>query len=831
MSKKSQARAAAARQAVSYASLPPEPKTFLARWGTLLADCVIVCAALVAYHNSFSGPLIWDDQSAITDNATIKQLGNAISPPTTATTGGRPFLNLTFAVNYAFGGMNVWGYHTLNLLIHALAGLTLFGIVRRTLLRPPLVGRFGSVALPLALAVAVIWIVHPLQTEAVTYISQRAESLMGLFYLLTLYCFIRGVESSAPLGWQLFSALACLLGVMSKEIIITAPVIVFLYDRTFVAGSFREAWRRHWRYYLGLAGTWALLVPSLMSVHQRGAGFELGITWSRYALISCRAVSLYLKLVLWPHPLVFDYGTDVVHNTIGILPFVLVPVVLIAGVVIALWRWPMIGFAGAWFFMILAPTTSVVPVVLSPMAEHRMYLSLAAAITLVVLGLHSLIGRRSVIVFAALAIGLSALSVRRNKDYHSALAIWSDTVEKCPGSARAHYNLGVALMDLSRLPEAISQYEAALQINPDYANAHNNLGAALAKVPGQLSEAISHYETALRINPNYAIAHYNLGDALAKIPGQMPEAISHYETALRINPNLAEAHNGLGSVLAEIPGRLPEAISHYEAALRINPYLMDAHYNLGNILSNIPSRVPEAIAHYEAVLRINPDSAETHCNLGKILVTIPSRLPEAIAHLQTALRLKPDMAEAHQNLGVALSNIPGHITEAIAEHEAALRIEPDCFSAHYNLGMLLSKIPDRVPEAIVHFQAAVRIKPDYAEAHNALGAILATIKGRLPEAVSHFEAALRSKPDYVDAHFNLGIALAASVGRSAEAIPHFDAVLASNPNDWLTHYFLGKVLSNLPGRRQDAIIHLEMALRIKPDMEQARQLLNLLRAN
>src|SRR5580700_10360835 len=210
---------------------------------TGLACAMIVLAALAVYYNSFSVPLIFDDALSIINNPTIHKLESAFSPPPNECVGGRPILNFTFALNYALAGLNVWGYHAFNLLIHALAGLTLFGLLRRTLSRPPLNGRFGVAALPLALAVAVIWTVHPLQTEAVTYVSQRAESLMGLFYLLTLYGFIRSVESHTPARWQVFSFLACLLGTMSKEIIVTAPVMVLLYDYTFVAGSFHEAWR------------------------------------------------------------------------------------------------------------------------------------------------------------------------------------------------------------------------------------------------------------------------------------------------------------------------------------------------------------------------------------------------------------------------------------------------------------------------------------------------------------------------------------------------------------------------------------------------------------
>jgi protein O-mannosyl-transferase len=683
MSKESRARAAA-KAASSSVSPPPGPNNFLARWGLLLASGMVVLAALAVYSNSFSGPFTFDDRFAIADNPSIRQLGSALSPPPGATTGGRPLLNLTFALNYAWGGMNVWGYHAFNLLIHALAGLTLFGLARRTLLRVPPAGRLG--ALPLALAVAVIWVVHPLQTEAVTYISQRAESLMGLFYLLTLYGFIRSVESATPARWQILSVVACLLGVMSKEIIITAPVMAFLYDRTFVAGSFREAWRRRWRYYLGLAGTWLPLVCMMVGIHRRNVGFDQGITGWNYALTSCRSIVLYLKLAVWPHPLVLDYGMDIVQHATEIMPYALMLAVLLAGTAIALRRWPVAGFAGAWFFVILAPTTSVVPIALQPMGEHRMYLSLAAVIGWAVLGLNTWIGRRSVIVFAAVAVGLGWLTIQRNKDYGSQEAIWSDTVAKCPDNARAHYNLGCILMAQGRLPQAISQFEAALRLKPDYAEAHHNLGIALSSIPGRLPEAISAYEEALRLKPDYVEAHYNLGIALGRA-GRIPEAIAQYEEALRLKPDDAEAHKNLGSVLASIPGRLPEAIGHFEAALRLKPDDAEAHNNLGGALSNIPGRLPEAIGHFEA-----------------------------------ALQLKPDYADAHYNFGVVLAKIPGRLSDAIAEYEAVVRINPNFQEAHTNLGIILEDIPGRLPDAISHFEAALQISPDSPEARDRLRA-------------------------------------------------------------------------------------------------------------
>jgi len=201
-----------------------------------------------------------------------------LSPPRWSGITGRQLINLSLAVNYAVGGTRVWGYHALNLAVHILAGLTLFGIVRRTLLQPRLRGRFGAAANGLALTTAVLWTVHPLQTESVTYIIQRCESMMGLFYLLTLYCFIRGAASQRPRLWYGLCVTACALGMACKEVMVSAPLMVLLYDRTFVSGSFRVAWRRHGRLLGALAGTWVLLGYLVAS----GGTFWRGIPQSTY---------------------------------------------------------------------------------------------------------------------------------------------------------------------------------------------------------------------------------------------------------------------------------------------------------------------------------------------------------------------------------------------------------------------------------------------------------------------------------------------------------------------------------------------------------------------
>jgi len=553
-----------------------------------LIPLLVIAAGLLAYSNSFTGPFIFDDVLSITENPTIQHLWpiwQCLSAKHSGglTVEGRPIINLSLAINYALDGLQVWGYHAFNLAIHILAALTLLGIVRRTLLQPTLRERFGAAANGLALATAVLWMVHPLQTESVTYVIQRAESITGLFYLLTLYGFIRGTESQRPGPWYGLALAACALGMASKEVMVSAPVMVMLYDRAFLSGSIAEAWRRRWRLYLGLAATWILLGLVLVSGQLPATwttAQHLGLTWWQYLLTEPGVILHYLRLSVWPHPLCFDYyGWPMAITGASILLPALVLVILLGATA---WSWKKNtawGFVGAWFFLILAPSSSVIPLD-SPAYEHRMYLPLAAVVVLVVLGIHALVGRRSLVVFTAAAIGLGLLTWQRNQDYRSELAIWADTIAVRPDNPRAHNYLGAALWKAGKIQEAISQYKQALELKPDYPDAHYNLGNALFAF-GRVQEAAGHWAQAVRIDPDYVDARNNLGAFLAQT-GRFPAAIEQFEWVLRITPDDPEVHYNL-AVALEQTGRVPEAIQQYEQALRLKPDYIDARNRLARL--------------------------------------------------------------------------------------------------------------------------------------------------------------------------------------------------------------------------------------------------------
>lgn len=621
----------------------------LDRYALLLAGGLIAVAALCAYANSFSGPFIFDDGFAIEKNPSIRQLwplSGPLSPPPEMTVGGRPILNLSFALNYAFSGIEVGSYHALNLLIHILAGLTLFGLSRRTLLRPVLRERFAGDAIPLATAIALLWVVHPVQTESVTYLSQRAESLMSLFYLVTLYSFLRAAElPGRKTAWSILCVIACLLGMGAKEVMVTAPAMVLLYDRTFVAGTFREAWRQRWPLHSCLMATWLPLGWLLLDVAKRSVGLGLGVSPWNYALTQAGAIVHYLALAVWPDPLVIDYGTQLVTDPLQVWPQVLLVLALLAATGWALARKPVLGFLGAWFFLILAPTSSFIPLVLDPVTEHRLYLPLAAVITLGVLVIYRFLGRNGGFIVAALAFVFILLTFLRNEDYQSPLDLWAQTTAAAPDNARAHNNYGELLLQADRPVEAISQFEAAVRLRADYPEVHNNWGNALVQL-GQLDDAIRHYQKALRLDPHSAPSHNNWGNVLSQ-QGKMAEALGQYAEAVRLDPNYTEAHYNFALALAR-SGQKEKALDEFRDAQRCDPGSLDVEKSWGSLLAGM-GRFPEAAEHFQRAVQLGPGDPESHNDLGVVLVQM-GRRDEALSEFRTALQLDPNYTPAARNL-------------------------------------------------------------------------------------------------------------------------------------------------------------------------------------
>jgi protein O-mannosyl-transferase len=633
---------------------------------------VVLVVGLLAYLSSFSGVFLFDDDHAIVQNPYIRSLwpiSRAMSAPQQATVAGRPLVSLSLAFNYALGGLNPWGYHAFNLIVHLLCGLLLFGIVRRTLSSGRIQDRTGQAAPVLAMIIALLWVVHPLQTESVTYVIQRTESMMGLFYLLTLYCFIRSGAAPQSLAWKVAAVLSCALGMACKEVMVTAPLMVLLYDRIFVADSFRQIAARRYGLYLGLAATWIILaISSAAGPRSASVGFAHGISAFDYAKNQCLAILTYLKLAFWPHPLLLDYGTPQSLPVGQVAPYAAALAVLLAATVISLIYRPWLGFLGAWFFIILAPTSSFVPIITEVAAERRVYLPLAAVIALVVVGAYGLVNflgrghlrprhvRQTATAFAFAAICvLGILTDRRNRLYQDDAKMWHSVLAVNPRSLAARTNQVHSLVRAGKAAEAERLCVEALEIKPDDLEILINMGIALFQ-QGRKEQGIEAIRKALVIRPDSPSAHYNLGFALQQTY-QFKAAVIEFRAVQRVEPYNLAAYVLAGDALLE-QGYLDEALAELRKAVLMalpdtsKAVLAAIHLKMALILTR-QGKSSEAIAESRAAVAVDPQNHQAHFTLGLGLEK-EGKMDEAIRAYQAALALKPGYADAEQALLISL---------------------------------------------------------------------------------------------------------------------------------------------------------------------------------
>jgi tetratricopeptide (TPR) repeat protein len=665
---------------------------------------VLATMCVVAYHNTLHVPFIFDDLPGITRNPAIRRLWplSEVTASELPMLSARPLISLSIAVNYALGGYEVAGYHLFNLVVHFLNAMLVFAVVRRALAGTPSPDPSHNQTQWVAYAVASLWMLHPLVTESVTYVLQRTELLMAMFLLATLYCFARGIQSPQKTVWFGLAIVACTLGMGTKEVMVVAPLLILAYDYIFAARSFRAALRSRPELYAGLVASWVVLAALALTINLKvksGLTVDVMSPWN-YFKMQWTVVAHYLRLAVWPRGLVLDYSDWPRETTLArALPAAGLLVALFASSVWAIrrrWWW---GFWGVWFFLLLAPSSSFLPLPTEPAAERRMYLPLVAVITVTLGGADRLCRnlwvrfgwpdrarawlQTSAVLTLALALGMA--TIQRNAQYRSAESIWADVVAKRPGSARGHANLGLALLDENRAAESIPHFVDALRIDPGHPIVRCNLAAALA-ASGAADQAIAQLQETLRNVPDYAPAHSALADLLVD-RGELKAALEHYGTALAINPDEQIAHFNLAQLLTRL-GQREGAITQYTEVLRLDPRNATAHYNLANLLAE-SGQDTEAISHYAAAARFDPRNARSQINLGNLLMR-QGRLDDAIAAYTGALRADPTAFKAHNNLAVVLAN-RGDLVGAAAHFREAARLKPELPEVHSELAEVLER--------------------------------------------------------------------------------------------------------------------------------------------
>lgn len=681
----------------------------------ILALCVLGAAI---YANTLSVPFVFDDSQNIAANRYIRltRLGwSELRDAALKSPSPRPVANLSFALNYYVGGYELAGYHLVNIAVHLVNGILVYLVASILLQRghaaaEPSRGRRSRSRSPpvaaMSLVAAAIFVAHPVQTQSVTYIVQRMNSLAAMFYLLALLLFLRG--RLGPAGrrrWGLWSlsVLCWLLALGSKQVAATLPLVVWLCEWYFFRDLSREWLERNLKFALGAIAVLVALALVYLGANpfdRLSAGYAMrDFGAAERVLTQLRVVVFYIGLLVLPLPsrlnLLHPFATS--RSLLDPPTTLLALIALLALLVLAIRlarRQRLASFCILWFFLHLAIESSFIP--LEMVFEHRLYLPMFGfALLFAQLPQWLPLRRRGVagVACVLLIAALAAAAHTRNRIWRDPVTLWSDVIAENPNRHRPHNNLALALERRGRTEEAIRHYTEALRLKPDVAEVHSNLGRLL----GQL--------------------------------GRLDEAARHLEEALRVEPDSVAAHNNLGNVLRE-QGRQGEAIHHLSEAVRLDPGFAEGHYNLA--LALVAQReLDDAIRHYSEAVRLRPDFAEAHNNLGLALAG-QGKLDEAMGRYSEALRLRPDFAEAHNNLGVALAR-RGRLEEAVLHYSAALKIDPDYAIAHNNLGVARAR-QDRVGDAISSFSAALRIDPEYREAQKNLQQALRLVATRHGEA-------------------------------------------------------------------------------------------------
>jgi tetratricopeptide (TPR) repeat protein len=584
-------------------------------WKIILSiSLLFAVVAIITYYPSLHGDFIFDGKRVIQDSplSHIERLSQITDLLLSKEIGRRIGL-ISFALNFYFGGLDPFGYHLVNVIIHILNGLVLFILSYKILTLPLWEGRWKRNALKISFLGSFIWLVHPIQTQAVSYIVQRLTSLSALFFLLAFLCYIQGRLDHAYKQKALFflSFLFGLLALGTKQNTATLPLFIVLSEFLFFQQKPLKTDGKRLGLILLLGGIFILITVIYLGsdfIPKWALSYEKrGWTPLERVLTELRVVILYMSLLVYPHPsrLCLDYDFPVSHSLFS--PFttflsLLVIVGLLVFAIFVIKKNRLVSFAILWFFGNLVIESSIIPLEL--VFEHRVYLP-SMGIIILVSGLCFAFFRREqgrwiTVLILFLILLFSYWTYKRAFLWGEPIRLWVDAAIKSPHKARPHHNMGLAYYKEGKLDEAATEYKKALAINPNHAMAHTNLGLIYVEKK------------------------------------RFDEAISELKKALVINPTLVKAYNNLGHVYYE-EGKLDEAAAEYKKALALDPNYTRAHYNLGLIYST-RKRFEEAIAEYKKALAGNPNFAEVHNNLA-VAYYSTKNYKLAVIHCDRAMEL------------------------------------------------------------------------------------------------------------------------------------------------------------------------------------------------
>ena len=770
-----------------------------------LRALLLVAAILMAYQPVWHAGFIWDDNNYVTANPLLTAPGGlrriwfSLDAPS-------QYFPLTYTIFYLerrLWGLNPTGYHWVNLLLHAANALLVWRVLTR-------------LRVPGAWLAAAVFALHPVNVESVAWITERKNVLMGFFFLLTLWAWIKFIEGPGQRSWRFYVLALVLyaLALSAKTTACTLPAALLLI-----------LWLRkmplNWRRLAQVAPFMALAIGmGLVTVwweryHQGTQGKLFAIGPVERVLIASRALWFYAGKLLWPANLTFSYPRWTVSASAPSAYGWVLATAALGGAIWRARRWTgrSVEVAAAYFAVTLSPVLGFIMLYTfrySFVADHYQYLACIGLIALAAAGLTRALesveskvqnlksasprpphpmGKGGGFVYAtfcgALVVALGALAWRQARMYTDIETLWRTTIARNPTGWMAHNNWGLVLLSQGKLEAALEQFQTALQSGQADAFEYSNLGVVLYR-QGKIEDAIAQFRTALRIDPAYPEAHCGLG-VILDAQGNADEALTHYRAAIKAKPSFAEAYYNISTLLRK-RGDVHQATWYAAEAVRFGWTLAETHYNLAGLLYSLGKNV-DAVAEYRNAVRLKPGYAAAHRDLAQVLCA-QGKFDEGVREFQSALQLDPGSTDTRGFLANALVDL-GRTNEATAVFTDALKLKPADAQTHSQYADLLFTL-GQTDAAARQFQAALRYAPGDAETHRRYGFLLAS-SGHPEEAIEQFREAIRLQPG-AEAHYNLATALLQE-GQAGQAVAEYRESLRLQPDSPATLNDLAWVLA------------------------------------
>ena len=699
---------------------------------------LILAAAVCVYFNTVEYPFAFDDQRTVLENVKIRDLDTFYSIDVFR--APRPLVDFTFALNYHFGRLHVFGYHVVNLLFHLLNGILVFFLSRRIFQK--LCALNATSIYFMALFCALLFVVHPLQTQAVTYISQRYTSMAAWFYMMSVLCYMiardAGVDHDRFRQSYTMYALTAVLGLLAffcKQNAASLPMAIVLieygcYDQTWAG------WKRKIKFIIPFIILFSLAFVYNLGLFSRDVQFgsfledvfeaareTREITRWQYLCTQFNVISIYIRLLFLPIDQNLDYlypMKDGFFDGATAYLFVFLVGILSASI----WyrkKHPVVFIGVLWFFITLSVESSIFPIK-DALFEHRLYLPMFGVSLMVGYGLFwGLSSYRfwAYAVSTAIVLSLAAIAYQRNAVWKTPILLWSDVVYKAPHNYRGLTNLAHALELDGKIESAMSYYDRAIQLRPDFRLALSNKGALLGRM-GKTDEAVKLFKRVLNDNPDYPLALNNIGVTLAsRSNANVKEAIGYFKKAIQKQPGYLDALNNL-AIAYQQSGDYENALQVILSIVRFDPDNA-AIRNRAGVLLDALKRYPEAIDQYDVSIKLDPNNTDVYFNRGNAQLAA-KMYAEAVDTYKLAVQKNPAMVEAMGNMGMAYMRM-GNNDEAVNAFQAVLKINPNMVEAHANLGALYYS-QGNIVKALEHMGTARRMKPDSMEIRNNFEKIL-----------------------------------------------------------------------------------------------------------